>query len=204
MFAEKGRRILQIAVRPRRLVDAPQRPPDQRHIPAIGGGGGGNTVQPGYVGGEATYRDPVLEPPKQLDQALPHRRLRPDVPGTVALVLSQTIASAPSSPNRISAASSVGSPVTGDRIKLPVTGMEHGTQRRAQDQSARLRHRVSHPHQFDIEWTGGEAAGKRHLDDLHPPRQVLLDQLGPQHRSGERRSINRAAKLGPEMGTAPR
>ena len=35
------------------------------------------------------------------------------MPGTVALVLSHTIASAPSSPNRISAASSVGSPVTG-------------------------------------------------------------------------------------------
>ena len=127
------------------------------------------------------------------------------IPGTVALVLSQTIASAPSSPNRISAASSVGSPVTGAGIKLPVAGMEHGTQRRAQDQGARFGHRVRHPHQFDIERPGGEAAGQRHLDDLHPPRQILLEQLRAQHGSGERRGVDRAAEFAArDAATAPR
>ena len=64
MLAEKGRRILQIAVRPRRLVDAPKRAADQRYMTVIGGGSRRDAVQPRHVRGEAAYRDPVLKLPE--------------------------------------------------------------------------------------------------------------------------------------------
>ena len=49
----------------------------------------------------------------------------PDVPSTIALVLSHTMASTPSSPNRAKAASSVGLPISGSgsSLKSPVCRM---------------------------------------------------------------------------------
>ena len=77
------------------------------------------------------------------------------------------------------------------RIDLPVAGVQHGAERRADDQAVRFRDRMGHGNELDIERPEREAAAERH--DVHRDfrRARLALALGLQQRGGERRGVDR-------------
>ncbi len=99
----------------------------------------------------------------------------PASPSTKTLVLSHTMASAPSSPMRFSAASSVTSPSKRIGIDLPVAGVEHRAELGADRQRIGLEDRVRHGDHLELERRQAELAAQRDLGDRHrvaadPPR----------------------------------
>ena len=124
----------------------------------------------------------------------------PDSPGTSTLVESQTIASTPSSPARISAASSVVGADQRVGVELPVAGMHDAADRGLDDQRVGLRDRMGQRDQLDIEGTDGKAPAQRDHRQRHAVQQAGLGQLAAQHRRRERRRVDRAAEPVPEIG----
>ena len=104
------------------------------------------------VGGEAGDGDLALQRADQLGPASRARRLpSPPSPSTKTLVESQTMASTPSSPRRRMASSSVDAADQRIGIDLPVAGVQHHAQRRADGQAVRLGDRVGERDQLDLE-----------------------------------------------------
>ena len=84
-------------------------------------------------------------------------------------------------------------------IELPVAGVEHGPQIRANDDAGRLRDRVCQRHQLQIEWPDVESASHLHDGDrqLHPV--AVLHHFRGEHACRERRSKDRALELRPHV-----
>ena len=97
------------------------------------------------VGGEGGDRDAARRAADQLgDASCATSASEGERPSRTALVESPTSARQPSSPSARSFASSVGGADDRRRIDLPVAGVQHGAERRADDQRVRFRDRMRH------------------------------------------------------------
>ena len=124
----------------------------------------------------------------------------PEVPGRSAFVESPTSARTPSSPSLRSAGLVRGRADQRVRIELPVAGMQHGPDRRAQRDGIRFGDRMGQGDQFEVERADREAARQRHHIDPDLIGEPGLGQLGAQQRGGKRGRPNRAAQLVPQIG----
>ena len=77
------------------------------------------------------------------------------------------------------------------RVDLPVAGVQHGAERRADDETVRFRDRMRDRHELDVERAEREAAAERHDVDRDLRRARLALPLGLEQRGGERRGIDR-------------
>ena len=85
------------------------------------------------------------------------------------------------------------------RIDLPIAGVKHAAERRADDEAVRFGNRMGHGYELDIEWSERESAPERH--DVHRDlgRTGLAFQLGLQQRGGKRCGIDRQLEARPQV-----
>ena len=118
----------------------------------------------------------------------------------MALVLSHTIASTPSSPSAAKAASSVGGPTSGvgSSFQSPVCSTMPAGVRIASACASGIE--CADAQELQLERRQVEGAAGRDDVDLHLVQQLRLAQLAAQHGGGERRRVDRAAQLAPQPG----
>src|ERR1700751_440109 len=85
------------------------------------------------------------------------------------------------------------------RIDLPIAGVKHAAERRADDEAVRFGNRMGHGYELDIEWSERESAAER--DDVHRDlgRTRLALQLGLQQRGGKRCGVDRQLEPRPQV-----
>ena len=159
-------------------------------------------LQPRDVGGEARDRDAAAVVAEQLGQRLAHVRLRsPDSP------CAQRVGRIADQRQHAFVAERAQARLVGDR-RRPAARDRASSRRCAAPCPAGVRIASAlgsgiewvRRDQLDIERPDREAARQRHLGDRHLAQQVGVAQLAPQHRGGERRRVDRAAQLRPEIG----
>ncbi len=187
--------MLQIAAVARRGLEVAQRAPDQRHAAPGVLRRHRHRSRPGPRCWRS--RSPRPGPPGCRSASDRLRRTspsEPECPSTMALVLSHTIASTPSSPSAANAASSVGGPTSGlaSSFQSPVCST--------------MPPACGSPAPAPPGWNApraGTAGERRQLEATARGitwiftsfSQLRLAQLAPQHGGGERRGIDRAAQL---------
>jgi hypothetical protein len=85
-------------------------------------------------------------------------------------------------------------------VESPISaGVQHGAERRADDQRVRFRDRMRHGHKLDVERPEMDPAAERHDIDRNVRRARLAQPLGNEQRGGERCRIDRDAQPRPEI-----
>ena len=179
---------------------ADHRAADQADAPAVGLGGADDRVHPRDVGGEAGRGDLALQCADQRGQrARAPSASEPASPSTKTLVESQTMASTPSSPSRRIASSSVRAPEQRIGVDLPVAGVQHGAERRADRQAVRLGDRVGERDQGQLERAELDRAAQSGTSVIvRLVQEVGLAQLLAQQEGGERRGVERRPQPRPQ------
>ena len=162
-----------------------------------------NRLEPRNIGGEAGDCDPRIVAPDQVDQGPAQLRLgsRGAGPQRICRIADQCEDAFVAEPPQ-------GGLVRGRadqrvRIELPVAGMQHGSDRRAQSDRIRFRDRMREGDQFEVERADREPARQRYDIDLDLIGEPGFGQLGAQERGGERGRPDRAAQLPPEIRNGP-
>ena len=201
VLGQKLRHVGEIAVLARRLVHAPQRAPDQRHVAVVGAARHARSSTAAPHSRRSRRPRPARHSGRSGRSGIAAARLRSrNGRRFSALVESQTIARMPSSPISRSRSSSVGSPISGSgsSFQSPVCN------------TVPAEVRITTAFGSGIEWVSVissrsngpivKAARHRHGVDRDPVGELRLDQLGAQQRGGERRRPDRALQLRPEIG----
>ena len=87
----------------------------------------------------------------------------------------------------------------GRAIDLPVAGVQHAAVRRLDHQRVRLRNRVRHGDEFEVERADIEGAGDGDLADRQLLGATIFSLLGPQQRRRERCGIDRCLEPRPQL-----
>src|SRR5262249_1656544 len=85
------------------------------------------------------------------------------------------------------------------RIDLPVTGVQHGAEPRANGHGVGLRNRVRHRDKLHVERPDAEAGIEGHLRDRQLQLAAEVGKFGLEHRRRERRCIDRHAEPRPQL-----
>ena len=199
VLAEKARPVPQIAVFPRRLVHPAQGSAAQGGVPAGRPGDRGDRLEPRDVRREGGNGDPAVVFADQIDQALPDIRFRAgpallEHVGRIADQRQDAVIADPAQRRLVDRRAD-----QRVRVELPVAGVEHGAQRRADQQGVRLRDRMGQAYEFDAERTDLEGRAGFDRGDPGVVLQIGFGQLALQHRGGETGGVDRALQPGPEM-----
>ena len=197
--AAEIRDAVEIAGLARDLLDPRHRAADDHDLAAGGCGGFGDRAHARHVRREGRDRDASRGAGDQLAQRLRHVGLggRAAFAHRIGGIADQREAAFVAEPLELRL---VGRRADDRRrIELPVAGMQHVAERRADDQRVRFRDRVRHRDKLDIERPDIEAAAERHDLDRHIDAERLAEALGLEQRGGERRRVDRAAQLRPQI-----
>ncbi len=199
-LGHERRDVGEIAGRPRRFGDPPQRTAGQHHAAAMGGGDLGDGLHPRDVAGETGHDDAGVVLADQAHQTIAYLGFR------AAFAFDQRVGRIADHRQHAVLAQLLERGLVGGvadqrvGVELPVAGMQHGAQRGAHHHRVGFGDRVGERDQLQLEGRDLEALG--HADDgqRHLAEQPCLFQLLAQQRGGERGGVDRAAQPLPQIG----
>ena len=199
VFAHERPNTLEVSGLARGGVEVTQGSPDQRHAAPGILRGQGDGFDASHVARKACHCHPALQAADQRGEAAPDVALGP------GMALNHGVGAVTDHRQHSLIAECFECRQIGwwpnqrGRIELPVPGVQHDPGRGADDQGLRLGNGMRHAEKLQVERPNVElTAGCDHVD-LHLVQQPRLAQLAPEHGGSERRRVNRAAQVAPQM-----
>ena len=201
--AEKGDVLVEVAGGARRVGDAPQRAPDEGELAAVRLGDRSDGLDARDVRGEAGDGDVAFVAADDLHEARAHVGFR------ARFALAEDVGRIAHHGEHARVAPAAQRRLVGGAadqrlgVDLPVAGVQHRPRGRADGERVGLGDRVRERDQLDLEGPELDPPAQRHLGDfevIERPAGAVHLQLAAQHCGGERRSVDRAAQLRPQVG----